>query len=166
MRRELAVNIIAPLIAAQEAIKGFKKLPSSVSKTFIVTGNMLNVSAKPDSMTYGMGKSALAHMIRVAAVGYAGQGFKWVPNSHAQVPQLTTNRFYYADQRHADGGPSFPVDGRASGEMYVELAGMAEQGPWDYTFVPGKGYTSFAKLALDVLPSDIEMAAKAGIQSK
>jgi hypothetical protein len=56
---------------------------------------------------------------------------------------LTDPRFYYVDERQADGGPSVPVDGPAAGEAYVELAEAKEQRPWWYTFVKGKGYVDF-----------------------
>jgi len=56
-------------------------------------------------------------------------------------------RFYYADERQDDGGPTIPVGGPAAGAMYVELAEKTEQGPWNYTFVDGKGYVEFKDLA-------------------
>jgi NAD(P)-dependent dehydrogenase (short-subunit alcohol dehydrogenase family) len=73
---ELAVNVTSPLIAAQEAVKGFKQLPKSASRTFIMTGNMLNVIAKPDVLTFGMGKTAAAHLVWSASLAYKKQGFK------------------------------------------------------------------------------------------
>jgi hypothetical protein len=57
-------------------------------------------------------------------------------------------RFYYADQRQTDGGPSIPVDGEAAGEVYVELAEKKEQGPWNYTFIKGKGHVDNQLLQL------------------
>jgi hypothetical protein len=53
------------------------------------------------------------------------------------------SRFYYADERQADGGPTIPVSGPAAGAAYIELAEKAEQGPWNYTFMNGKGYVEF-----------------------
>lgn len=76
VEREFAVNSVSPLLAAREAVKGFKQLPSSASKTFIMTGNMLNVVVKPSALTFGMGKTAAAHMMESASVAYAPQGFK------------------------------------------------------------------------------------------
>ena len=73
---EFAVNATAPLFAAQEAVKGFKQLPSSASRTFIATGNKLNVIAIPAVLAFGMGKSATAHMVHSASVAYEPQGFK------------------------------------------------------------------------------------------
>jgi hypothetical protein len=74
--KEFAVNATSSLISAQEAVKGFKELPSSASKTFIHTGNKLNTVVIPHVLVFGMGKNAVAHMIQSASVGYAGQGFK------------------------------------------------------------------------------------------
>jgi len=73
---EFAVNVISPLFAIQEAIKGFKQLPDSASKTFIYTGNILNHVVKSDVLTYGMTKAAAANMIRSTAAAYAKQGLK------------------------------------------------------------------------------------------
>jgi hypothetical protein len=42
-----------------------------------------------------------------------------------------------------NGNATIPVDGPAAGEMYLELSEQKEQGPWDYTFVKGKGYAKF-----------------------
>lgn len=70
------MNVVSPLFAAKEAVQGFKQLPSSASRTFIMTGNMLNVIVKPDVLTFGMGKTAAAHMVWSASVAYERQGFK------------------------------------------------------------------------------------------
>jgi hypothetical protein len=56
---------------------------------------------------------------------------------------LMTFRFYYADERQPEGGPTIPVSGPHAGEAYVELAERTEQGPWNHTFVSGKGYVEF-----------------------
>jgi hypothetical protein len=55
------------------------------------------------------------------------------------------SRFYYADQRKADGDPiGTAISGLAHANFYYELAQRKEQGPWDATFVEGKGYVDFA----------------------
>lgn len=57
---------------------------------------------------------------------------------------LTRFRFYYADQRKADGTPSYNgIDGEAHGKFYAELAGGKSQGEWQQTFVKGIGYKKF-----------------------
>lgn len=53
-------------------------------------------------------------------------------------------RFYFADERKANaefvyGG----IDGDAHGEFYLDLAKSGEQGPFQATFVKGKGYVDF-----------------------
>jgi hypothetical protein len=60
------------------------------------------------------------------------------------VLKLTTGRFYYADERKADGAPAyFEVNGEAHGKFYVALAEHKFQGPWQQTFVKGRGYKDF-----------------------
>ena len=57
---------------------------------------------------------------------------------------LTRCRFYYADERKADGAPAYAdVSGEAHGELYVRLAEGKAQGPWQQTFVKGVGYKQF-----------------------
>jgi NAD(P)-dependent dehydrogenase (short-subunit alcohol dehydrogenase family) len=73
---EFAVNVLSPLFAVQEAIKGFKQLPKSASKTFIYTGNILNLVVKSDALIFGMTKATAAKMIRSATGTYAKRGFK------------------------------------------------------------------------------------------
>lgn len=53
-------------------------------------------------------------------------------------------RFYYCDERKADGKPAyFDINGEAHGEFYTKLSEDKTQGPWQQTFVAGKGYKSF-----------------------
>ncbi|KAJ6257752.1 3-beta-hydroxysteroid dehydrogenase [Drechslerella dactyloides] len=126
--RGLTINITSVFVAAQQAVIGFKELPASASKTFIYTGNCLNEAPLAPLMDLGVGKSATAHMIRSAAEAFKDQGFK----------------FYYADERTADGGPAYSaIDGPAHGKLYAELAEGTEQGPWQQTFVKGVGYKQF-----------------------
>ncbi|KAF2672190.1 NAD(P)-binding protein [Microthyrium microscopicum] len=127
VNRQFAVNSITPLFVAKEAVKGFKQLPSSASKTFIFTGNKLNVLVWPLVTTFGMGKNATAYLIKAASQAYDGEGF----------------RFYYCDERQEDGGISNPPDGDAAAEEYIRLAEKSDQGPPINTFVKGKGYVKF-----------------------
>jgi hypothetical protein len=58
---------------------------------------------------------------------------------------ITVSRFYYADERKEDGAPiGTAISGSAHANFYYELAQRKEQGPWDATFVEGKGYVDFA----------------------
>jgi hypothetical protein len=54
-------------------------------------------------------------------------------------------RFYYGDQRKADGSAVYAgVDGDAHARLYLELSEGKEQGPWQQTFVSGTGYKDFS----------------------
>ncbi|KAK9412985.1 putative Short-chain dehydrogenase [Seiridium unicorne] len=102
------------------------ELPESAARTFIYTGNCLDVSPILPLTDAGVGKSATAHLIHCASEAFKDQGFK----------------FYYADERNADGSPAYSkVNGPAHGKFYAELAEGTEQGPWQQTFVKGVGYT-------------------------
>ncbi|KAF2024247.1 putative short-chain dehydrogenase [Setomelanomma holmii] len=127
--KDLNINTISVFAAAQQAALAFSQLPESAGKTFIYTGNVLNTNTIiAPLMSLGVGKSATAHMIQSAAAAYASQGFK----------------FYYADERKEDGSAAYAdINGEAHGKHYVELAEGKEQGPWQQTFVGGKGYTPF-----------------------
>jgi hypothetical protein len=69
---------LSPLLAAQEAVKGFKQLPNSASKTFIFTGNLLNEHwlVRPDVLTFASSKTASARWIQYASVAYKDKGYK------------------------------------------------------------------------------------------
>ena len=54
-------------------------------------------------------------------------------------------RFYYADERKADGAAKYKVSGPAHGEYYLSLAKGEKQGPWLATFVDGEGYKDFGE---------------------
>ena len=59
-------------------------------------------------------------------------------------PQLTINRFYYADERKSDGSAAFKdIDGEAHAEHYLKLSEGKDQEAWQQTFVKGIGYRSF-----------------------
>ncbi|TVY64573.1 Enoyl-[acyl-carrier-protein] reductase [NADPH] FabL [Fusarium oxysporum f. sp. cubense] len=112
-----AINIHSAFIAAQQAVAGFAQLPDSAARTFIYTGNILNVTILPKFLDAGVGKSGAAHMM-----------------------------FYYADERKPDGAPKYRVDGDAHADLYWELSQGKEQGPWMQTFVKGEGYKKFDTL--------------------
>lgn len=59
----LTVNNISVVAALHHAVLGFRTLPSG-SKTFIYTGNALNVRTTPALFTFGIGKNASAYAIR------------------------------------------------------------------------------------------------------
>ena len=96
-------------------------------------------------MDLGVGKSAAAHIIQSSAAAYADRGFKYAhltPTVFAKI--LTKCRFYYGDERKADGSAAyFDIDGKAHGTFYAQLAESKSQGPWQQTFVKGVGYKHF-----------------------
>ncbi|KAM0212579.1 hypothetical protein ACHAQD_009744 [Fusarium lateritium] len=126
--RNLAINTTSAFVAAQQAALGFEELPDSAARTFIYTGNCTNETPMAALSDASLGKAASASFIQAAAGAYADKGFK----------------FYYADERKADGSPAFSaIDGPAHGEFYTQLAEGASQGPWQQTFVKGQGYAKF-----------------------
>lgn len=143
--RDLHVNTTSAFIAAQQAALSFDRLPDHWSKTFIYTGNILNETTIASLLDGGVGKSATAHIIRSAAAAYSNKGFKYAfPSSALKVWKLTKRRFYYADERKADGTPAYSkISGEAHGKFYAELAEHKSQGPWQQTFVKDVGYKHF-----------------------
>ncbi|KAI1274497.1 hypothetical protein F5Y07DRAFT_410271 [Xylaria sp. FL0933] len=127
---DLNVNIISPYVAAQHAITGWETLPADTKKTFIYTGNILNVTvyALPLFTTLGIGKAGSAYWVGVADTAYSARGY----------------RFFYADERTENGqSVEAQVDGPAHGEFYAQLANHEGSVPWHATFVKGKGYVKF-----------------------
>jgi hypothetical protein len=57
--------------------------------------------------------------------------------------KLTSRRFYYADERKADGTAKYKVDGEAHAELFWKLAEEKMQGPWLQSFVKDVGYKMF-----------------------
>ena len=76
LNQDLAVNTVSTLVAARRAVQGFEQLPSQVPKSFIYTGNFLNKEVMPALISLGIGKSASAHIIAVAAKAYGQKGYK------------------------------------------------------------------------------------------
>ncbi|RSL69274.1 hypothetical protein CEP53_002304 [Fusarium sp. AF-6] len=52
---DLNVNTVSPYVAAQQAIAGWETLPKESKKSFIYTGNILNVSIFPVAMMLDLG---------------------------------------------------------------------------------------------------------------
>lgn len=77
IQEEFSINTFSPLFAAQEAVRGFKQLPETASRTFIFTGNALNEIVILPVLTFGMAKSATARMITFASESYNKQGFRY-----------------------------------------------------------------------------------------
>ena len=75
---DLSVNTISPYVAAQQAVSGWETLSKETKKTFIYTGNILNVSIVPMPLMLdlGMGKSASAFWVGVADATYSAKGLR------------------------------------------------------------------------------------------
>lgn len=75
---DLKVNTISPYVAAQQAVKGWETLPKETKKTFIYTGNIMNVSIVPMPLMLdlGMGKAASAFWVGLADTLYSAQGYR------------------------------------------------------------------------------------------
>jgi len=59
------------------------------------------------------------------------------------------HRFYYADEREADGNPTYSdINGPAHAEFYTALAEGKTQQSWLATFVKGKGYVDFQEFKM------------------
>jgi len=60
-------------------------------------------------------------------------------------PRLNTQRFYYVDERKADGSPiGTEVTAQAHADFFAELIDRtAGEVPFLATFVDGKGYVKF-----------------------
>ncbi|KAL7916678.1 NAD(P)-binding protein [Trichoderma velutinum] len=123
---EMAVNCNSAIVAAQQAAVGFKQLPEDASKTFIYTGNKLHLVTLEQVPLFNVGKSAAASLIHTASKSYRDAGFK----------------FNYTNERLDDGSQAGPT--RAA--LHVQLANDPKQGPWNYSFVKGKGYVEFDNL--------------------
>lgn len=67
---DLAINTTSAYAAAQEAVLAFQELPDDASKTFIYTGNGLNDTPAVPYIGLGLGKTATAYAIQLAATTY------------------------------------------------------------------------------------------------
>ena len=76
----LAVNVASVYAAGKEAVAGFDTLPEDAIKTFIYTGNGLNVNPRPPGFTgllsLGVGKAGGAHLIHAWSTAYLEKGYK------------------------------------------------------------------------------------------
>ncbi|KAI0205637.1 hypothetical protein F4808DRAFT_409748 [Astrocystis sublimbata] len=127
---DLNVNTVSPYVAAQQAVAGWETLPAGIKKTFIYTGNVLNITVIPMALftNLGMGKAASAYWLGVADGTYSTQGY----------------RFFYADERTETGkNVGNDIDGSAHASFFEQLANHEGNVPWHATFVKGKGYVKF-----------------------
>lgn len=144
--KDFNINTVSAFVAAQQAATGFAQLPDSAAKTFIYTGNILNTGVIiPPLLDLGVGKAATAHIIQSAAAAYKDRGYKYADFLLLFRQTTDSCRFYYGDQRMADGAAVYnAIDGDAHAKLYLELAEGKIQGPWQQTFVSGTGYKDFS----------------------
>lgn len=78
---DLNINTISAYVAAQQAVSGWKTLPGDTKKTFIFTGNILNVTILPAPLmlNLGMGKAASAFWVGLADATFTAPGTRSVP---------------------------------------------------------------------------------------
>lgn len=94
--KDAHINTFSAYAAAQLAVKGFAELPPDASKTFIYTGNKLHVMPLQPLLSFGMGKSASAHMIHYLSELYKSSGYKYV--------YTLTNKVNVADEYTCHAG--------------------------------------------------------------
>ncbi|KAI0434767.1 hypothetical protein F5Y09DRAFT_217170 [Xylaria sp. FL1042] len=135
-QKRMNVNSVSATIAAHEAVKGFLELESqgklgSGGGTYHFTGNALNDKPILGFFSLGIGKSSAAAMVEyLARTAYNDKPFS----------------FYYVDERAPDGRPMYKgANSDAHADVFLQLAQDPKQGPWQYTFVKGSGYTKFPK---------------------
>jgi hypothetical protein len=144
VQRDFAVNTFSVLEATKETVAVFEQLPSTASRTFICTGNILNEFPIMPAVGNGMTKSATAHLIDAASRAYKEKGFRYVCSKVRKEEIADGNRFYWADERKADGGPAnLDISGEAAADFYWELAEGKTEVPWRATHVKGVGYVHF-----------------------
>ncbi|KAK2803072.1 hypothetical protein FQN50_007153 [Emmonsiellopsis sp. PD_5] len=125
---DITVNYISTYIAAQEAVRGFASFPDDVPKSFIFTGNGLNMKPIPSLVSMGAGKSATEHFIENAVIAYKDKGYT----------------FYYVDERQSNGDYAYDaISGPGHAGRYWDLSQDRKQQPWMHTFVTGEGYKKF-----------------------
>jgi NAD(P)-dependent dehydrogenase (short-subunit alcohol dehydrogenase family) len=76
--KDLNVNTVTPYVAAQEALKGWETLSKETKKTFIYTGNGLNVNISPLAfvLNLGIGKRASSYWIGLADSKFSAQEYR------------------------------------------------------------------------------------------
>ncbi|KAL7807425.1 hypothetical protein V8C26DRAFT_439338 [Trichoderma gracile] len=129
-QRDNNINIVSTYAATQLAIKSFAILPPESSRAFIYTGNKQHLMVIPPLLSQGVGKSGSAHLLHYLSEEHKESGY----------------RFYFADERKPDGSPVYgAISGPAHGSFYTQLATQKAQGPWNATFVKGRGYVAFSE---------------------
>ncbi|KAF7953224.1 hypothetical protein EAE96_006438 [Botrytis aclada] len=138
-QKDLAINTVSAYAAAQAAVDGFKKLPRTVKKSFIYTGNNGNTFIIPHFLLLGIGKSSAWYLMQtmVATPQFAAEGY----------------RFYFVDERTPEGKAMHHISGPGHAEFFLQLAEQDKQGEPLATFVREKGYVRFERDQRAILPT-------------
>ncbi|KAJ5122900.1 hypothetical protein N7448_008997 [Penicillium atrosanguineum] len=131
------VGFDSAYIAAQQALQGFRMLPTSTPTAFIYTGNTLNQIAIPGVMPFALGKVAAAMLVEYAANVYGKDSY----SQEVYLLYLTcVSKFYFVDERKPDGRPAgLQIDGDAHADMFWTLAHEPKQSKWLVTFTKDGG---------------------------
>jgi NAD(P)-dependent dehydrogenase (short-subunit alcohol dehydrogenase family) len=84
------VGLDSAYVAAQEALRCFKKLPSITPTAFIYTGNALSQIAIPGVLPFALGKVAAAMLIEYTANAYGEDGYRFDISFH--FPMFSNSR--------------------------------------------------------------------------
>ena len=74
----LNVNVVSAYAALQEFVNSVRTLSKDVLKTFIYTGNSLNIVPLSIVLHTGTGKAGAAHLIEGSALAYGKEGCRCV----------------------------------------------------------------------------------------
>lgn len=75
LETDLAVNTSSVYVSIQEALSCFESLQNGLPKSFIFTGNRLNIEPMPFFLSMGVGKAGAAHLIQAAAMAFKDKGY-------------------------------------------------------------------------------------------
>ena len=83
------VGLDSGYVAAQQALRSFRTLPTDTLTAFIYTGNTLNQMPIPGVLPFALGKVAASHVIEYAANAYGKDGYKCV-HSQRRLPSVSS----------------------------------------------------------------------------
>lgn len=116
---------------------------------FIFTGNGLNTKVMVSLLAAGAGKTATLHLLEGLSAAYGSDGARYDPacawTYSERYESLLSGqcRFYYADERRANGDFMYnAVNGPSHAKFYLSLAQSNKQLPVQATFVDGE-YVKF-----------------------
>lgn len=76
MQKTIDINFSGAYVAAQNAVASFERAPADTHKTFIYTGNRLNIAPIVPLLSLGIGKSAGAHLMSFLTQAFKNKGYK------------------------------------------------------------------------------------------